>query len=109
MAILRDTATVHITDNEVSRNFAAVRENIRKGVEVVVEQDHRLVALIRSLTPEDRSLSDCIALAEARGSSVPLDEGFNERCGRGHCQPHPAMEPADLGVILDSSIVMEAE
>ena len=76
MAILRDTATVHITDNEVSRNFAAVRENIRKGVEVVVEQDHRLVALIRSLTPEGRSLSDCIALAEARGSSVPLDEGF---------------------------------
>ncbi len=45
-------------------------------MEVVVEQDHRPVALIRSLSPEGRLPSDCIAVAEARGSSMTLDEGF---------------------------------
>jgi antitoxin (DNA-binding transcriptional repressor) of toxin-antitoxin stability system len=74
--MIEDMATVHMTDNEVSNNFAAVLENIRNGVEVVVEQDHRPVALIRSLSPQGRLLSDCIAVAEARASSVTLDEGF---------------------------------
>jgi antitoxin (DNA-binding transcriptional repressor) of toxin-antitoxin stability system len=37
-----------MTDNEVTSNFAAVLEKIRKGVEVIVEQDNRPVALIRS-------------------------------------------------------------
>jgi antitoxin (DNA-binding transcriptional repressor) of toxin-antitoxin stability system len=69
-------ATVHMTDNEVTNNFAAVLENIRKGVEVVVEQDHRPVALIRSPLAQGRLLSECIAMAEARGSTATLDEGF---------------------------------
>lgn len=42
----------------------------------MVEQDHRPVAVIRSPLPEGRLLSECIALAEARGSTVTLDEGF---------------------------------
>jgi antitoxin (DNA-binding transcriptional repressor) of toxin-antitoxin stability system len=69
-------ATVHMTDIEVSNNFAAVLENIRKGVEVVVEQDHRPVALISALAPQGRLLSEALAIAEARGSTVTLDEGF---------------------------------
>jgi antitoxin (DNA-binding transcriptional repressor) of toxin-antitoxin stability system len=69
-------ATVHMTDLEVSNNFDAVLENIRNGVEVVVEQDHRPVALISSLAPQGRLLSDALAIAEARGSTVTLDEGF---------------------------------
>ena len=74
--MIKGMATVHMTDSEVSSNFAAVLENIRKGLDVVVEQDHRPVALIRPVTPEGRLLSDCIALAEARGSGVTLDDGF---------------------------------
>ncbi len=65
-----------MTDLEVSNNFDAVLENIRNGVEVVVEQDHRPVALISSLAPQGRLLSDALAIAEARGSTVTLDEGF---------------------------------
>ena len=34
------------------------------------------VAIIRSPLPEGRLLSQCIAIAEARGSSATLDEGF---------------------------------
>jgi antitoxin (DNA-binding transcriptional repressor) of toxin-antitoxin stability system len=47
-ARIEGMATVHMTYHEVSSNFAAVLENIRKGVEVVVEQDNRPVAVIRS-------------------------------------------------------------
>jgi antitoxin (DNA-binding transcriptional repressor) of toxin-antitoxin stability system len=69
-------ATVHMSDSEVTNNFPAVLEKIRKGVEVVVEHDHYPVALIRSPLPEATLLSECIAAAEARGSTVTLDEGF---------------------------------
>jgi hypothetical protein len=41
-----------------------------------VEQDYRPVAVIRSPLPKGRLLSECIALAEARGSTVTPDEGF---------------------------------
>jgi antitoxin (DNA-binding transcriptional repressor) of toxin-antitoxin stability system len=40
--------TVHMREGEVTNNFATVLENIRKGIVVVVEQDHRPVALIRA-------------------------------------------------------------
>jgi antitoxin (DNA-binding transcriptional repressor) of toxin-antitoxin stability system len=69
-------ATVHMTEGEVTNNFAAVLENIRKGVEVVVEQDHRPVALIRSPRRSGRPISECIASAKASGSRVTLDDGF---------------------------------
>jgi antitoxin (DNA-binding transcriptional repressor) of toxin-antitoxin stability system len=74
--MIEGMATVHMTDNEVTNNFAAVLEKIRTGVEVVVEQDHRPVALIRSPLPQGRLLSECIALAEARGTTAIPDEGF---------------------------------
>jgi antitoxin (DNA-binding transcriptional repressor) of toxin-antitoxin stability system len=74
--LLKDMATVYMTYSEVSSNFAAVLENIRNGVEVVVEQDHRPVALIRSPKRSGRPISECIASAKASGSKVTLDGGF---------------------------------
>jgi antitoxin (DNA-binding transcriptional repressor) of toxin-antitoxin stability system len=74
--MIESMATVHMTYNEVSSNFAAVLENIRKGLEVVVEQDHRPVALIRSPKRYGRPSSECIASARASGSPVTLDGGF---------------------------------
>ncbi len=49
--MIESMATVHMSDNEVTNNFAAVLEKVREGVEIVVEQDHRPVALIRSPLP----------------------------------------------------------
>jgi hypothetical protein len=34
------------------------------------------VAIVRSPLPKGRMLSECIALAESRGSTATLDEGF---------------------------------
>ena len=75
-AIIEDMATEHMTDSEVARNFSSVLEKVRQGVEIVVERDHHPVAVIRSPLPQGRLLSECVAIAEARGSKVTLDEGF---------------------------------
>ena len=61
---------------EVVGDFAAVLETIRQGVEVVVEQDRRPVAVIRPPKGSGRSISECIASARASGSRVTLDGGF---------------------------------
>lgn len=76
-------ATVRMTDSDVISNFAAVLQKIREGIEVVVEQNHRPVALIRSPLPEGRLLSECIALAEARGTTAVPDEGFMKDVAEG--------------------------
>ena len=67
---------VHMTEAEVARDLHDVLAKVQQGLEVVVEQDHRPVAVIRSPLPNGRLLSECIALAEVRGSTATLDQGF---------------------------------
>jgi hypothetical protein len=68
--------TLRITEAELARDIHAVPAKVQEGAEVIVEQDHRPVAVIRTAHAKGRLLSECIALAEARGSTVTLDEGF---------------------------------
>jgi antitoxin (DNA-binding transcriptional repressor) of toxin-antitoxin stability system len=65
-----------MSEAEVAGNLHGVLERVQRGAEIVVEQDHKPVAVIRSPLPRGRLLSECIALAEARGSRETLDEGF---------------------------------
>ena len=65
-----------MTEAEVTNNFAAVLEKLRQGAEVVVEQDHRPVAVISPLKGPGRPIDECIALARAHGSGATLDEDF---------------------------------
>jgi hypothetical protein len=74
--MIEGMAQVHMTEDEVARDLHDVLAKVQQGVEVVVEQDHRAVAVIRSPLPKGRLLSECIALAEGSGSTATLDEGF---------------------------------
>ena len=79
-----------MTEAEVTANFSAVLERLEHGDEVVVEQDHRAVAVIKPATGPGRLLSECIALAEAHGCDVTLDEGFGkdlEEAIESHLEP----------------------
>lgn len=79
-----------MSDHEVSANFGSVLENLRRGVEVVVEQDHHPVAVIKPSKPAGRMISECIAVAKARGSTVTLDDGFAKDIEEGiasHSEP----------------------
>ena len=69
-------ATLHISEVELTRDIHAVLAKVQEGIEIVVEQDHRPIAVIRSPVMNGRLLSECIAVAQARGSTVTLDKGF---------------------------------
>ena len=69
-------ATVHMSEAEAARDLHAVLAKVQQGVEVVIEQDNRPVAVIRSPIRSGRPISECIASARASGSKVTLDEGF---------------------------------
>ena len=58
-------STVRMDENEVTANFADVLEKVRNGVEVIVEKDHRPVAVIKTPYSPGRKISECIALAKA--------------------------------------------
>jgi len=45
-----------MSDSEVSNTFEALLEKFPNGVEVIVDQNHRPVALISSLSPRGRLL-----------------------------------------------------
>jgi antitoxin (DNA-binding transcriptional repressor) of toxin-antitoxin stability system len=68
---------VHISATEAAQNFLAVLARVQAGAEVVIEQDEKTIAVV-SPPPQQpgRLLSEAIAMAEARGSSVTLDEDF---------------------------------
>jgi antitoxin (DNA-binding transcriptional repressor) of toxin-antitoxin stability system len=58
-------ATVHITEAELARDIHGVLAKVQEGVEVIVEQDHRPVAVIRTPQGPGRKISECITLAKA--------------------------------------------
>jgi antitoxin (DNA-binding transcriptional repressor) of toxin-antitoxin stability system len=74
--MIESMGQVRMSEAEVAGDLHGVLDRVQQGVEIVVEQDHRPVAVIRSPLPKGRLLSECIALAEARGSMATLDEGF---------------------------------
>ena len=60
-------ATVHMSEAEVARDLHGVLAKVQQGVEIVIEQDHQPVAVLKrpqSGSP-GRKLSECIALAKA--------------------------------------------
>ena len=57
--------TVRITEAELARDIRAVLMKVRSGVEVIVERDHRPVAVIKSPQGPGRKISECIVLAKA--------------------------------------------
>jgi antitoxin (DNA-binding transcriptional repressor) of toxin-antitoxin stability system len=69
-------AVVRMSEADVVKDIAAVLARVREGVEVVIEQDHRAVAVIKPSQVAGRMISDVIADLEARGSSAVMDEDF---------------------------------
>jgi antitoxin (DNA-binding transcriptional repressor) of toxin-antitoxin stability system len=88
-------AVVHMSEAEVVKDIAAVLAQVRQGTEVVVEQDHRAVALIRPPQPKGQLISEVIAALEARGSDAVMDEDFARDIEEGiQTRRHPWNPPA---------------
>lgn len=50
------TATVHMSEAEVARDLHALAK-MQQGVEIVIEQDHRPVAVLKPSKPAGRMIS----------------------------------------------------
>ncbi|HEX4809942.1 MAG TPA: hypothetical protein VH325_13475 [Bryobacteraceae bacterium] len=57
--------TVRISEIELARDIHAVPAKVQAGFEVIVEQDHRPVAVIKTPQRPGRKIAECIALARA--------------------------------------------
>lgn len=62
-------ATIHMSETEVARDLHAVLAKVQQGVEIVIEQDHRPVAVLRASRPVGRMISEIVADLKARGAS----------------------------------------
>jgi hypothetical protein len=64
--MIKNEMTLHLTEAELARDIHAVLARVREeGLEVIVEQDHRPVAIIKTPQGPGRKLSECIAIAKA--------------------------------------------
>ena len=74
--MIEPMSTVRITETELARDVHAVLEKVQQGVEVIIEQNHRPVAVIKASPPAGRKISEVIAALEASGANAVLDEDF---------------------------------
>jgi antitoxin (DNA-binding transcriptional repressor) of toxin-antitoxin stability system len=69
-------ATVHMSEAEVARDLHAVLAKVQQGVEVVIEQNHRPVAILKASHSEGRLISEIVADLKSRGSNAVMDDDF---------------------------------
>src|SRR5664279_3748883 len=73
--MIEDMAQLHMTEAELARDLHAVLEKVRQGVEVVVDHDCQLVAVLRASDPPRRRVSEVLALMP-KDSTATMDAGF---------------------------------
>ena len=73
--MIESMAQVHMSEAEVAKDFAAVLEKVRQGVEVVVEHDHQPVAVLRPADPPRRKISEVLALMPKNSTAI-MDDDF---------------------------------
>ena len=56
---------LHISEADAVRDLAAILQRVQAGTEVVIERDAQPLAVIRAAAPARRTISECIAMAEA--------------------------------------------
>jgi len=68
--------TLRLTEAELARDLHTVLAKVQQGVEVVIEQGSRPVAVIKAPAVKGRKISEVIAALEASGANAVLDEDF---------------------------------
>ncbi len=74
--MIESMAIVRMSEAEVVKNIAAVLASVRRGSEIVIEQDHCPVAVIKPSQFVGRMISEVIADLKARGSNAVMDDDF---------------------------------
>ena len=71
---------LRVNEADAVRDLAAILRRVQADAEVIIERDAQPLAVIRAAAPVRRTISDCIALAEAHeketGQAPVLDPDF---------------------------------
>ncbi len=68
--------TVRMTEAELARDLRIVLDNVRQGVEVIIERDSRPVAVLKAPVVRGRRISEVIAALDASSANAVIDEDF---------------------------------
>lgn len=71
-------AAVHMSKAEVARDLHAALARVQQGVEIVIEQNNRPVAVLRAENRSGRPITEILREAKQRNSTVTLDEDFGK-------------------------------
>lgn len=66
---------IRISEAEAAGDFAAVLDRVRAGIEIVIENGNRPVAILRPAEPTRRTISECIAQLP-EDSTATIDPDF---------------------------------
>jgi antitoxin (DNA-binding transcriptional repressor) of toxin-antitoxin stability system len=67
---------IHISEAEAASDFASILDQVRAGVEFVIENGTKPVAILHPAERSVRLLSESLQIARANGSTATLDDGF---------------------------------
>src|SRR5262245_38605701 len=80
MIAIMEPRVVRISEADAVRDLATILQRVQAGVEVIIERDAQPLAVIRAAASVRRTISECIALAEAHeretGNAPVLDADF---------------------------------
>ena len=69
-----DVATIHISGVDASRDFAGLMAMVRSGAEVIIEDGMYPPAVLRSVEPVPRTISESIEIARKLQETVHATE-----------------------------------
>jgi len=69
-------AAIHMSDAELARDLHAALAKVQQGLEIVIEQDHRPIAILKPSKPVGRTIPEIVADLKARGSNAAMDDDF---------------------------------
>jgi antitoxin (DNA-binding transcriptional repressor) of toxin-antitoxin stability system len=79
-----------MSEAELVDNVADVMRQVRQGSEIIIEQGHRQIAVIKPSKPAGRMISEVLADLKARASTAVMDDDFARDIEEGikaHRQP----------------------
>jgi antitoxin (DNA-binding transcriptional repressor) of toxin-antitoxin stability system len=69
--------TLRVTEAELARDVRTVLEKVRRGAEIIIEQEnHRPIAIISPPNRSGRPITEILHEARQRSSTVTLDQEF---------------------------------
>ena len=70
--------TVHMSEAELIKDIPAVLAKVQQGVEIIVEQDNRTIAVITPPQRSGRKIAEILSEAKKCNSAVTFDEEFTK-------------------------------